>query len=140
MLKVKKLHPEAKLPTKGTSEAAGLDIYALELTELPPSKTTSVRTGIAVAIPDHYFMKFMEKSGIAYRTNLVIRAGVIDSDYRGELKVMYYNASESSAFFQAGEKCVQGVILPVVDMPVQEVNDLDYTERNDKGFGSTGRF
>lgn len=137
-LKVKRVHPDAKLPTKGTPYAAGFDFYTPERVEFPPKKTTVASLGVSVAIPHGTVLILSEKSGISSRTDLIIRSGIIDSDFRGALRVMYYNAGTDFVVFNAGDKIVQGVLLPIPEATVQEVDELDYTDRGENGFGSTG--
>jgi dUTP pyrophosphatase len=139
-LKVQRVHPDAKLPVYGTAYAAGIDFFTPEEVWLPPGAVTLIPLGVKVSFPHGLVLIFKEKSGIASRSSLIIKSGVIDSDYRGELKVMYHNAGQTPFHFKAGEKVVQGVLLPLAKLAVQEATDLDYTDRNENGFGSTGQF
>jgi deoxyuridine 5'-triphosphate nucleotidohydrolase len=138
MLKVKKLNPEATLPTRGSPYAAGLDLYALNETMLPPHTGGLVETGIAVAIPPEFYGRIAPRSGVSFKTGLVVNAGVIDSDYRGEVKVLFNNYTDNEVKFQKGDKVAQLVLERIGLLAVEEVEDLDETVRGENGFGSTG--
>lgn len=138
MLKVMKLHPDATLPTRGTPFAAGLDLYALNETLVPPHTGGLVETGIAVAIPPEFYGRIAPRSGVSFRTGLVVNAGVIDSDYRGEIKVLFNNFTANEVKFQKGDKVAQLVLERIGLLAVEEVTDLDDTIRGENGFGSTG--
>lgn len=137
---VKLWHPDSKLPTRATDGSAAYDFYAPEELWLPPRKVTCVPLGIAVAIPEGFYLQFLEKSGLSVRTHLVLKAGLIDADYRGELQVVYYNAGETDIHIEKGMKIVQGVLQLAFAATFKLVDELESTERGNGGFGSTGRF
>ena len=138
MLQVKKLNPEAILPTRGSPFAAGLDLYALQETVLPPHTGGVVETGIAVAIPPEFYGRIAPRSGVSFKTGLVVNAGVIDSDYRGEIKVLFNNYTSNEVKFQKGDKVAQLVLERIGLLDVEEVEVLSDTVRGENGFGSTG--
>ena len=141
VLQVQRLDPRAILPSRAHPGDAGLDLYALETVELEPGQRASVPTGIAVAIPDGYAGLVLPRSGLASRhgISLVNAPGLIDSGYRGELRVLLLNTDPHHACrLGAGERIAQLVISPVA-MPVAElVQELDVTVRGHGGFGSSG--
>jgi dUTP pyrophosphatase len=140
-LKVKKLRPEATLPTKGTSEAAGWDLYAAEdLFVWPLNTVVPVPTGIAVAIPKGYVGLVCSRSGAVYKGKYCVanQPGIIDSDYRGEVKVLLTPFNEMDTQVFKGDRIAQLVIVPIPEVEILEVSDLDATDRGEGGFGSTG--
>ncbi len=137
---VKKIVPHAKLPTKSTEGAACWDFYTPDSVIIPPNTVVTISLGIQVAFPKEYGLFFFEKSGIASKTFLVKKAGVIDSDYRGIVQVVFQNMGDTPVSFIAGEKIIQGTLLHLDDIEVVEVDNLPSTLRGSGGFGSTGRF
>lgn len=139
---VKKLHPRAKLPTYGSADAAGADLYALTDGPvcIPPGETVLFQTGLALAIPKGYVGLTCARSGLATRQGLAPanKVGVIDADYRGELMVALHNHGQQPRTVQDGERIAQLLILPCLSPPFTEVDVLDDTERGSGGFGSTG--
>ena len=138
LLKVKKLHPDAKLPKRGSVSAAGLDLYSLEDVELKPQERKLISTGIAVEIPEGYFGLIKDRSGFAVKHGLHCLAGVVDSDYRGEVKVVLINLGNEPVKIEKHTRIAQMIIIPYLDVKVVEVDELSDSERQDKGFGSTG--
>lgn len=142
-LQVKKLREQAKLPTRGSAQAAGYDLYACleEALTIAPHSTAPVPTGLAVAIPDGYFAAVFARSGLAAKEGLrpANCVGVCDSDYRGEYLVMLHNDTDQPRTVQNGDRIAQMVVLPYLEVSFREVDSLDETERGTGGFGSTGR-
>lgn len=139
VLQIQKLDPNAKLPTRGSEDAIGVDLYALEDTVVMWGDVTKVRTGIAVAIPPGYYGRVAPRSGLAAKNGIDVLAGVIDADYRGELVVLLTTHREARLRIEAGERVAQ-LILERADIPVMAVTDqLDDTARGAGGFGSTGK-
>lgn len=140
VLKVKKLHPDAKIPTLAYSGDIAYDLYALE--DCYVSQSTKVRTGIAVQQDGHGFLIRDRSSKAA--DGVFITGGVIDSQYRGEVVVIMtlvdYSLDDQPFRYpiKAGDKIAQMIPIPVLTGKVQEVNDLGESERGDKGFGSSG--
>ena len=133
-------HPHAELPTRAHPTDAGLDLAASETTHIAPGVVTLVPTGIAVAIPDGYFGLLAARSSLAAKKAMTLAngVGVIDSDYRGEIKVPVIPLDGCHNLIQAGQKIAQLIILPIALPTVEVVADLDETTRNTGSFGSTG--
>ena len=142
VLKIKKLYDSAKIPTKGTTEAAGYDLYSASTydIEIPREQTVKIGTGIAVEIPKGCFGAIFARSGLATKKGLRLAnsVGVIDSDYRGELVVALHNDSNIAQYVGVQERIAQLVIIPYKEVEFEEVNELEDTERGEGGFGSTG--
>lgn len=137
---VKRLDHRATLPTRGTPRSAGIDLYAIEENRVFPGDQVSIRTGIAMAIPDGYVGLIWPRSSLAVKYGVTVEAGVIDSDYRGEVTVLLRNNTKNLALtFNAGDRVAQMVIQAYSTLPAVEVDDLPDTERGAGGFGSTGR-
>ena len=142
-IRLKIVRQGAKLPTYGTAEAAGADLYAcLEApVTIEPGKTAFVPTGIALEVPRHCAGLVYARSGLACKRGLAPanKVGVIDSDYRGEIFVVLYNHGEVSQTIENGERIAQLVITPVLQPAYEQVEELSDTVRNEGGFGSTGK-
>lgn len=144
MLKIKKVKENAKVPHRATSGSAGLDLCACidEPVTLEGGDTAVIPTGIAIALPSAEYGAFVfPRSSIAVKhgIGLLNSVGVIDSDYRGEIMVGVINQVKEAYTIQPGERIAQMVIMPVSMMPVEEVAELDDTDRGAGGFGSTGK-
>jgi dUTP pyrophosphatase len=142
-LRVLRLDPRATLPTRAYAHDAGLDLYALEPFTLGPGERTSVRTGVAVEIPEGQAGLVLPRSGLATRHGiaLVNAPGLIDAGYRGELCVLLLNTDRASAFsLEAGDRVAQLVLITVATPAVVEVEQLAASERGAGGFGSSGGF
>ena len=135
---VKRLTETAKLPTRGSAEAAGLDLYADASVSIMPHPNNLVPTGISMIIPTGYYGRVAPRSGVSVKTGLIVNAGVIDSDYRGEVKIVFHNPNKQYVDIKAGEKVAQLIIEKIALLDVKEVESLDQTERGSNGFGSTG--
>lgn len=138
VLRFKQLDPRAVLPTRGSSFAAGLDICSIEDLTIEPHQRATARTGLAVAIPHEYYGRVAPRSGLAVKQGLDVLAGVIDSDYRGELCCVLYNTSDAAIHLSAGSKICQVIVEKIITPKATWVNDLDETARGAGGFGSTG--
>lgn len=136
-LQYKKLHPGAKAPFVATAGAAGYDLHTPEDITLIPHMVTKIPTGIAVAIPTGYVGEIEERSSLGLK-NISKRAGVIDSDYRGEIIVLLCNETPNPIQLEAGDRIAQLVIKKIYNHPVIEVDELPPTDRGEGGFGSTG--
>ena len=139
-INIKKLEPEAIIPTKGSDAAAGVDLYAPRALVIHPRSNGIINTGLAIEIPDGYFGAIFARSGMATRKGLrpANCVGVIDSDYRGEIIVVLHNDTDIIRPVQEGDRIAQLVILPYEKIEFSEVEELTDTERADGGFGSTG--
>lgn len=142
VVKVRKIRPEARLPEYQSEGAAGADLYACIDAEmiLPPSGTILIPTGLALEIPPGYQGEVRARSGLALREGLFVlnAPGTIDSDYRGELKIILSNFSSETRTVRPFERIAQLVIMPVVKAAFVE-SDLNETDRTEQGFGSTGK-
>jgi dUTP pyrophosphatase len=134
------LSPDATLPSYKTDGAAGLDISCSEDFEIKPMERRLVGTGICIAVPRGYEAQIRPRSGLAIKhgISLVNTPGTIDSDYRGEVKIIMINLGEQPVSFSKGERVAQMVICPVARVELEIVESLDETERGEGGFGSTG--
>jgi dUTP pyrophosphatase len=140
-LRVRRLDARARLPTRAYPGDAGLDLYALEDAALDPGERASVRTGIAVEIPEGEAGLVLPRSGLAARHGiaLVNAPGLIDAGYRGEVRVLLLNTDHDSAFaITAGDRIAQLVLVKVQTPEVIEVEELAVSERGAGGFGSSG--
>lgn len=141
-IKVKKLNENAVLPTYGSEYAAGADLYACvdgDVT-VEPHQTVMVPTGIALELPVGYGGFIYARSGLASKRNLAPanKVGVVDCDYRGEVKVALHNHGETPQKVAAGERIAQLVVAPYVTAQFEEADELSETVRGAGGFGSTG--
>jgi len=139
-LPVKRLTDTAKLPDKANLFDAGLDLYCdeKEVVTLAPGERRLFSTGISVAIPKSFVGLIWPRSGHAVKKGLDTMAGVIDSPYRGEVKVLLVNHSDEYQQYSPGDKIAQMLIQVIPDFTPVEVENLDDTSRGDKGFGSSG--
>ncbi|MEE3332894.1 MAG: dUTP diphosphatase [Ruminococcus sp.] len=143
-LKIKRLNPKAKLPTRGTPGSAGMDLYACieDSVTIAPGELRIIPTGIAIALPDKDHAAFLyARSGLGVKHGICLSngVGVIDSDYRGEVCAGLCNVSDKPYTVEPFERIAQMVIAPVVIPEIIETDELDDTERGGSGFGSTGR-
>lgn len=143
-LNFKKLRDNAKIPTRSTSGSAGMDMYACitENITIAPGELKIIPTGIAVALPSPDYAVFLyARSGLGVKHGICLGngVGVIDSDYRGEICAGLCNVSDKPYTIQPQERICQMVVAPVVMAQLNEVEDLDETDRGEGGFGSTGR-
>lgn len=138
-LKVKRISPEAKLPDYGHPDDAGLDLYSCEATVIRPGEVKAVATGLKMAIPPGLVGLIWDKSGLSLR-RVHRLAGVVDSGYRGEVKVVLINLGQEDFKITAGMKIAQMLIQPVERAIVEEVEELEPTSRGEGGFGSTGQY
>ncbi|MFH7903023.1 MAG: dUTP diphosphatase [Candidatus Aenigmatarchaeota archaeon] len=136
-LKVKRLNENAKLPERKREGDAGLDLYSIEDIEINPNEIKSVSTGIAIEIPKGYVGIIKDRSGLAIK-GLHVLAGVIDENYRGEIKIVLINLGKEKIFLEKYSRVAQLLILPYLKCNVKEVEELSETERGNSGFGSSG--
>ena len=139
-IKIKKLNKNVQLPKQSTQGAAGMDFYLPKSILFWPKRSKKVPLGVPVEIPEGYVMLLIPRSS-TWKTPLRMpySVGVIDSDYRGEVCALLQNTSYLWAYAGAGERLVQGVIVPVPSIQIQEVEELSETSRGVGGFGSTGK-
>ena len=138
-LKVKKIHPAAKLPVYGHPGDAGMDLFACADKILAPGELYPVPTGVQMAIPRGYVGLIWDKSGVSLK-GVHRLAGVVDAGYRGEVQVVLINLGRTPYEIKAGMKIAQMLIQPVSSVDVRESDNLDETSRGEGGFGSTGLY
>ncbi len=141
-LPVKRLSADAQLPQYITPGSAGMDLALCgEAVTIKPGERTLLPTGIAVAVPDGYEAQIRPRSGLALKHGITIpnSPGTIDSDYRGEIKIIAANIGDKPVTFQPGDRIAQMVIAPVMRVEPEWSDELPDTERSGGGFGSTGK-
>ena len=140
---IKKLYPSIQLPSYKTDGASGMDLMALleNPINLEPGKSCLVPTGLSVAFPKEYEIQIRPRSGLAAKNNISVlnTPGTIDSDYRGEIKVILFNHGESDFLINNKDRIAQMILTPVIKMDLEETDDLPETIRGEGGFGSTGK-
>ena len=143
LVKIKKLDDNAVIPTYGTEYSAGADLYALisDDLEIKPQETVIIPTGIAMEIPNGYVGLIYARSSLGTKKGLTPanKVGVIDSDYRGEIKVVLFNQSNKIQTITKNERIAQIIITPYIKVQFQEVDELSNTIRGEGGFGSTNK-
>ena len=137
ILKVKKLNPEARIPSYAHKGDAGLDLFSCENCVLKPGERKMVSTGISTEFPKEYVALIWDKSGIA-ASGIKTMGGVIEYTYRGEYKVIMLNTSSQDYEIKKGQKIAQLLIQPITSAEIEEVKELSETERGEGAFGSTG--
>lgn len=141
-MKIKRLHPDAIVPTLGSAAAAGYDLYALYSCDLEPGSTYLIHTGWAMEIPDGFWGGIYARSGLATKKGLrpANCVGAIDPDYRGEIMVALHNDSSSIQHINAGDRIAQLIFAEIWHPSdgLEEVEELSDTSRGEGGFGSTG--
>ena len=140
---VKKLNSRVKLPSYKTKGSSGMDLMAFldESISIIPQKSELIPTGISIAIPENTEVQIRPRSGLAAKNNISIlnTPGTIDSDYRGELKVILYNHGDKEFIVKNGDRIAQMVLVPIIKATFVEVESLPETIRGEGGFGSTGK-
>jgi len=141
---IKRLDPAVKMPIYKTDGASGMDLMAFVKTPINvKSKTSSlIPTGLSVAFPKNYEIQIRPRSGLAAKNNITVlnTPGTIDSDYRGEIKVIIYNHGNDNFLISNGDRIAQMILTPVIKMELKDTNDLPDTLRGEGGFGSTGKW
>ena len=141
---VKKKDPSVKLPSYKTNGASGMDLMAYidKSIELKPGESCLVPTGLSIAFPEEYEIQIRPRSGLAAKNNISVlnTPGTIDSDYRGELKIILFNHSDEDFIINNNDRVAQMVLAPIVKMELEETNELPETIRGKGGFGSTGKW
>ena len=140
---VKKLDPAVQIPSYKTIGASGMDLMAFikEPIKLPAKKSCLVPTGISIAMSDDYEIQIRPRSGLAAKKNISIlnTPGTIDSDYRGEIKIILFNHGNKEFIINNKDRVAQMILMPIHKMDLEEVKDLPDTLRGKGGFGSTGK-
>ncbi len=138
-LKVKKIDPEARIPSYSHPGDAGMDLFSLVDDVIQPGEAKPIPTGIQMAIPEGYVGLIWDKSGISL-CGVHRLAGVVDSGYRGEVRVVMANLAKEPYVIKKGMKIAQMLIQPLETVAIVEAEELDKTSRGHGGFGSTGQF
>ena len=140
---IKKLNPVVELPVYKTDGASGMDLMALlnEPINLKPNSSCLVPTGLAVAFSSEFEIQIRPRSGLAAKNNISVlnTPGTIDSDYRGEIKVILFNHGKNDFLINNKDRIAQMILTPVIKMDLEETDDLPETIRGEGGFGSTGK-
>ena len=140
---VKKLNPNVQLPTYKTDGASGMDLMAFidKPINLEPSKSCIIPTGLSVAFPNKYEIQIRPRSGLAAKNNISVlnTPGTIDSDYRGEIKIILFNHGNKNFIVNNKDRVAQMVLTPIIKMELEETNELPESFRGEGGFGSTGK-
>ena len=140
---IKKLNPSIKLPEYKTNGSSGMDLIAFikEPVNIKPKTSSLIPTGLSVAFSENYEIQIRPRSGLAAKNNISVlnTPGTIDSDYRGEIKVIIYNHGNNDFVINNGDRIAQMILSPVIKMELEEVNELPETIRGEGGFGSTGK-
>ena len=140
---IKKLNPKVKIPEYKTNGSSGMDLEAFinETINVKPNTSSLVPTGLSVAFSEDYEIQIRPRSGLAAKENISVlnTPGTIDSDYRGEIKVIIYNHGNKNFTINNGDRIAQMVLTPVVKMDLEETINLPETVRGKDGFGSTGK-
>ena len=142
-INILRMTDSAKLPERGSVSAAGYDLFAdvAEDVTIAPHETKKIGTGLAMEIPEGYFGGIFARSGLSAKEGLrpANCVGVVDSDYRGEIKVALHNDGEQARVITPAEKIAQLVVVPFLSVDFNEVSNLSDTARGEGGFGSTGK-
>ena len=140
---VKRFDPKVKLPKYKTSGSSGMDIMAFieKPIKIKPGTSALVPTGISIAFPEEFEVQIRPRSGLAAKQSIGVlnTPGTIDSDYRGEIKVIIFNHGESEFVVNCDDRIAQMILTPVLKIEFEEVNELPETIRGSRGFGSTGK-
>ena len=140
---IKKLDPAVKLPEYKTGGASGVDLTAFikEAIDLKPKQSALIPTGLSVAFSEDFEIQIRPRSGLAAKNNISVlnTPGTIDSDYRGEIKIILYNHGHENFIINNGDRIAQMILTPVIKAEIEETNNLPETMRGEGGFGSTGK-
>lgn len=137
MFKVKKVDENAVIPRRATPGSAGLDISSVEEKIVLPGESVLVSTGLSISIPEDCYARIAPRSGLAAKNGIFVNAGVIDSDYRGVIKVILYNSKKEEFKVNVGDRIAQIIFEKIYVTELVEVEELNDTERGSGGFGST---
>ena len=138
-IKVKKIEGQAIVPTRSNSDDAGWDLYSITTRPIAPSQRVTIRTGISLEIPEEYVGLIWPRSGMSVKNGIDVLAGVVDSGYRGEIKVCLLNTSREWMDIKEGDRIAQILFQEVPHFQLQEVEILQNSDRGQGGFGSSGK-
>lgn len=135
---VKRLVPDAVLPSRGSADAVGYDLCSVEESVIPPGRRGVIGTGISVKLPAGVYGRIASRSGLSVKSGIEVGAGVVDPDYTGELKVVLFNHDKRKFVIKKGYRVAQLILEQCLTVPVDEVDELPETVRGADGLGSTG--
>ena len=142
-IQIKRLNPEVKIPSYKTDGSSGMDLIAFlkNPVKIKPKSSELISTGISIAIPEDTEIQIRPRSGLAAKNNISIlnTPGTIDSDYRGELKIILFNHGKKNFIINNKDRVAQMVLTPIIKMELEESNELPESTRGEGGFGSTGK-
>lgn len=138
-LRVKRISADAQLPTRGSEGAAGYDLQSVESCVILPGKRAVVATGLSIELPPGVYGRIAPRSGLAVKHGIQVGAGVVDADYRGEVKVVLFNHDTNPYVIKPGYRIAQLVLERCETPSVEEIFDSSDTQRGEGGFGSTGQ-
>ena len=138
-LKIKKIHPDAKIPQYAHIGDAGFDVYVPEKVIVMPGERKTIPLGLALEIPEGHAGLLLDKSGLSHKHGIQSFGGIIDSGYRGEFHAGIMNMSDKPYTFEKGDKIIQMLIMPVTTVEIEEATELSPSNRGDGRFGSTGK-
>lgn len=140
-VKLKRLHQDAVIPMYATKGSAGFDLHSIDSYEIKPKETVLISTGLSLELPEGYELQIRTRSSMAFKYGVVVlnSPGTVDSDYRGEIKVILKNTSNYTYTMCKGDRIAQGVIQEITQASFIEVEELNTTDRGEGGFGSTGK-
>ena len=140
---IKKLNPDVELPVYKTSGASGMDLMAFieEPIKIPPNSSYLIPTGLSMAFTEDYEIQIRPRSGLAAKNSITVlnTPGTIDSDYRGEIKIILFNHGKEDFIINNKDRVAQMILTPVIKMEFEEIDNLPDTLRGEGGFGSTGK-
>lgn len=137
-LKIKKTDKNAIIPTRGTKYSAGYDLYSCEEGVIEANNMGKINIGLSLIIPNNFYGRIAPRSGLTLKNKLNVGAGVVDSDYRGNISVILFNHSNENFEYKIGDRVAQLIIEKIALLDIEEINELDKTDRGENGFGSTG--
>jgi dUTP pyrophosphatase len=138
MIKVKKLHKDGKIAVKDT-ENAGYDLHTIDEVIVPIGGSAELRTGLAFELPNTHYLQIHGRSGLAFKKSVIVFNGVIDSGYRGEVKVKLFNLGKTFIKIEKGDRIAQAILLKCEHMELEFTDELAESKRGEDGFGSSGR-
>lgn len=137
-MKIKLLHPNAKMPTRAHTTDSGFDVYAINDATVPPHGHLKVELGIALEPPFGHEVQVRGRSGLAGK-GIFVHPGTVDQNFRGQIATHLFNHNDALYSVKAGDRVCQLVVMPIPPVQLKEVAELGFTDRGEKGFGSTGR-
>lgn len=141
IVKLKKLHANAVIPSYATPGSAGFDFHSIRDVYIYPGGSALIETGLSVEIPEGFELQVRPRSGMSAKTKIRVSnsPGTVDSDFRGEIKIIVDNIGTQGYEIKCGDRIAQGVVAPVLQVTFEEVSELGSSERGEGGFGSSGK-